>query len=522
MQLPSSTKILVVGGGPAGSTAATLLAREGFEVTLVEKAIFPRYHIGESLLISVQPIIDLLGAREAVEAHGFQRKKGVLWEWGGERWLFDWKKLRYDYTFHVKREEFDEILLRNAQKNGVKVFEGIDISRLEFDGERPVAAKWSKSSTGESGTIQFEFLLDASGRAGLMATQYLRSRMFMKAFQNVATWGYWKGATIPEVEVEGPITVGSIPYGWIWGIPLRDQTMSVGLVIHQELFKEKRATQSVEEIYHEGLKASPLFQDVVLKGATLEPQIRTETDYSYISRTLAGPGFFLVGDSGAFIDPLLSSGVHLAMHSALLAAASVKSIIAGEVDMASATEFYQRCYQGHFLRWALIVASFYEVNARKETYFWTAQQLAHEELGVFNMSQADMKDVFATMVSGVVDLGDAQNAGRLQKGAERVHQYLDDDGREEDVTALLQKSKQRIFEYLDRVKNRDSRAAMQRYKAGGTETFSMGLDADGAVGGLYVTTEPRLGLLRKVVEERAEAATEAPAPAAPPPAVAEV
>src|SRR5437773_8293611 len=128
-----STQVLVVGGGPAGSTTATLLAREGFDVTLIEKEVFPRYHIGESLLPSCLEILDLIGAREKVEAYGFQRKDGGYFAWGNESWELDFTKLRHPYSFQVVRAEFDQLLLEHAKSQGVKVYEGREIRGLTFE-----------------------------------------------------------------------------------------------------------------------------------------------------------------------------------------------------------------------------------------------------------------------------------------------------------------------------------------------------------------------------------------------------
>src|SRR6266705_1811594 len=403
----ASTQILVIGGGPAGSTTATFLAREGFDVTLIEKEVFPRYHIGESLLPSCLEILELMGAREKIEAYGFQRKGGGYFSWGKDAWVLDFAPLRYPYSFQVVRSEFDQLLLEHAKSQGVKVFEGTEVRSLSFDGDRPRGASWSQVVGGsDRGELSFDYLVDASGRAGVMAMRYLKNRHYHNAFQNVAIWGYWTGAGRMDFAPEGAIANGAIPDGWLWGIPLHDETMSVGLVQHKTTFKEKRQqSASLEEIYMSAINECPLITNLLKSATLVSDNLQTEQDYSYMANSISGPGYFLVGDAACFIDPLLSTGVHLATHGSMLAAASLASLIRGEVTQEQALAFYEHSYRHAYLRLMVIVSGLYQQYNGKESYFWQAQQLSHND----HNDPSALQEAFLFIVSGVEDQQDIAN-----------------------------------------------------------------------------------------------------------------
>jgi flavin-dependent dehydrogenase len=460
----SSTQILVVGGGPAGSTTATLLAREGFDVTLVEREVFPRYHIGESLLPSCLEILDMTGAREKIEAYGFQRKGGGYFSWGKDSWVLDFAPLRYPYSFQVMRSEFDQLLLEHAKSQGVKVFEGTEIRSLSFDGDRPRSATWSQVGRSDIGEISFDYLVDASGRAGIMAMHYLKNRHYHNAFQNVAIWGYWGGAGRMSFAPEGAIANGAVPDGWLWGIPLHNGTMSVGLVLHKTTFKEKRAEgASLEQIYLTAIDSCPLIADLV-KPAKLVTNMKTEQDYSYIAGSLTGPGYFLVGDAACFIDPLLSTGVHLATHSAMLCAASIASAIRGEVTEQQAMAFFEQSYRQTYLRLMAIVSGMYQQYDGKETYFWQAQQLTHHDYD----DGAAMMEAWLYVVSGMEDVKDRGKPRRELEIADPADAYS------------------QPIEVADR--------AAVLYNLYNKVFFGTSMSPERASDGLYVTTKPRLGL----------------------------
>jgi flavin-dependent dehydrogenase len=481
--IPVRTQALVIGGGPAGSTTATLLARNGVDVTLLESSRFPRYHIGESLLPSILPVMDLLGAREKMEAYGYTRKQGAYLEWGRESWPLNFGELAGDrtYAFQVIRSEFDQMLLQHAAEQGAHVFEGVEVRSLHFEGDRPVRAgyliKSENGETGEMGEISFDYLIDASGRNGVMANHYLKNRRYHDVFKNIAFWGYWKDYDRLGTGRAGDIAVGSIPNGWLWGIPLHDGTMSVGVVLHKDALAAKRGT-SMDDIYCQSIEASPLLSRV-LENATLVSPLKTETDYSYTAEQFSGPGYFLAGDAACFLDPLLSSGVHLATFSGMLSAASISSILSGEVTEEEAISFFEKSYRQAYLRFLVFLSAFYDINRGKDAYFWEAQRLTPADV-----DSSNLKAAFLKLVTGLKDLSDAQ---------EDTHHFV------------LETMSQRISENLSFRKDKQALEALEgealaeaRENANFFSSVEgmFALNKEEAVDGLYVTTEPRLRLAR--------------------------
>lgn len=452
----ASTRVLVIGGGPAGSTAATLLARQGFEVTLLEAERFPRYHIGESILPSCLPILDLLGARDKIEAHGFVRKGGAYFEWGPEQWELNFDHLRdaNAYSYQVVRSEFDQLLLEHARSQGVQVCEGVCAQQVEFDGERAARIRWSPTHDRLSGgTTSFDFLVDASGRAGLLANGRLKSRRFHQAFQNVALWAYWRGARKLDRGPAGAIAVCSVPNGWFWAIPLHDGTTSVGLVISKAGFAESRTRLGgVAEVYAHHLAECPRIAELV-EPAERVSDFKAEQDYSYVSDRFAGPGFVLAGDAACFLDPLLSTGVHLATFSGMLAAASIGSLLRGEVTETPALDFYGRAYRQAYERLLILVSLFYR-SYRREAQFFEADKLTRRERHLLQLYES-----FLHIVSGVEDLADARDSA------------------------------------LDIVASRLLLSGTPAAAAG--DLMQVPTSPENAVAGLYLVTEPVLGLRRQ-------------------------
>jgi flavin-dependent dehydrogenase len=418
----------------------------------------------------------VLGAREKMEQMGFTRKDGAFLEWGDERWGLNFGELSANctYAFQVERADFDNMLLQHAASLGVTVCEGVEVQTLAFDGDRPCSATWVRQAgdgaSPERGEINFDYLVDASGRSGVMGTKYLQNRRYHKIFQNVAIWAYWKDADRMATGREGDIACGSIPAGWLWAIPLRDGTTSVGVVVHRDSVVSR--TGSVDDLYFDSIEQSPFIKGIVEPG-TMVSKTYTEQDYSYASQRFCGPGYYMVGDAACFLDPLLSSGVHLATYSGLLAAASIGSTLRGEVNDEEAAGFFEKCYRQAYLRFLVFLSAFYDVGRKKESYFWEAQRLTEQDV-----QASDLKQAFLKLVSGVKDMSDVQSdAHRLV--LETMTKRID-----ENLTMRRDKMALATMDGVERERAQDN----GRFFSSVEGLFA--LNEGEAVEGLYVATSP--------------------------------
>jgi geranylgeranyl reductase family protein len=316
---------IVIGGGPSGSTVAARLAQRGRKVLLAEKERFPRFHIGESMLPCAMPLLEQLGVMPALLAHGFLPKYAAEFVTAdgslSQRYSFDAGLIPgAPSAFEVDRAEFDQLLLQNAAKLGAEVRESTAITRFEI--HREGVEVTLRDGAGSETSASAPLLIDASGQSSFLAGK-LGLREMDRDLKNFAVFSHFEGAERYSGVREGDISVVLVPGGWWWVIPLAGGRTSVGQVGPASMLRGRKPD---EQYFHERIAQTP-FLAQRLKNAKRVNEVRAISDYSYVSKRLAGDRFVLVGDAGAFIDPVFSTGVYLGMVGAFKAAEAVDAAL---------------------------------------------------------------------------------------------------------------------------------------------------------------------------------------------------
>jgi len=371
-----SADVIVIGGGPGGSTAATMLACKGWRVLLLERERFPRQHIGESLLPASMPVLEELGVLPAVQAAGFLPKWGATMVWGTERtpwsWYFRETNQRYPHAYQVWRPHFDHLLLENSRAHGVEVRESHQVVEVLFEDSRAVGVRY-RADGAEGGIARAQFVVDASGQSTLLGCT-LQVRRWDTFFQNLAVYGYFAGAQHLPAPDDTNIFIESYPHGWFWNIPLHTGWMSVGAVVDSRIGQESILRGGPLEFLREQIMQAP-YTGQMLRNATLACGPFVLKDWSYRSDEVAGDGYILVGDAACFVDPLFSSGVHLALMAGVLAAAYVTTALKDPRMCAAAGQVYKELYDKEYGHFRSMAQLFYASNRSVESYFWEARRL---------------------------------------------------------------------------------------------------------------------------------------------------
>ncbi len=371
--------IVVIGGGPAGSTLSTLLVRQGYRVLLLEREKFPRFHVGESLLPTTQRIWEKLGIAESMQ------HLGNTFKYAGEfRIGLDPRKSDYEYStnlfnniprqklqerpyaYQVERSEFDLFLLNHARQQGVNVCEEAVVKEVLWQGEQATGIRW-RTKDGMEYVTQVECVADCSGRHALIS----RSQKLLVPHPQIKTsavFGHFKHVTRDRGIRQGYFNGYFIENGWFWFIPLHSDTMSVGVVMN-EPETNWWSQKSPEEILLTYINRYKFIRER-FENAEQSSKIRMLRGLPYSSKQAVGNGWILVGDANFFVDPLYSSGVHIAFHSAEKAAEAINLFLQGEREIKPFKQYEQwsKKYQFHVFTTMNLLYKMLKNRVAMETY----------------------------------------------------------------------------------------------------------------------------------------------------------
>ncbi|ACY17993.1 NAD(P)/FAD-dependent oxidoreductase [Haliangium ochraceum] len=416
MRIPSDCDVAVLGAGPAGSSFAALVKKyaPGLRVVVLERARFPRWRIGESTIPVANAVLRDLGVYERLAASDAVKKIGITFVWGKDRqpWNADYLQLAREgagedpgavldvvgqdfaglrreqqsepfTAFNIRRDRFDALLLEQARGFGAEAFEGVRATSVRREGDEMRVA-WSDDD-GASGTLNAGFVLDATGLGALM-TRGRRERD--PHMNNFAVYGYFAGAgwkvTYSGERSHTTVFIASIPHGWIWYFPIAEDVMSVGVVTHRDHFRDRLAGIELETFYREQLAAcpeiAPLLADARLRDDVLPggARVGASQDWSSWAEQPVGPGWAAAGDAAVFVDPILSSGVTLALQSGHRAAYTLLTARAHpEFDRDALWRAYADYLRGEAGAFLKLARFFYGNNRAAESWWWEAQRLVN-------------------------------------------------------------------------------------------------------------------------------------------------
>jgi halogenation protein CepH len=410
---------IIVGGGPGGSTAAAAVAMRGHRVLVLESEKFPRYQIGESLLPpTIHGVCRLIGVADDVARAGFVRKRGGTFKWGAnpEPWTFSFSvspKMAgpTSFAYQVERMKFDKILLDNARRAGAEVREQCTVTGVYEEDGRVCGVHYTDAA-GEKHVVTARYTVDASGHKSRIYRSVGGTRKYSDFFRNIAIFGYFEnGKRMPEPD-SGNILCSAFDDGWFWYIPLTPTITSVGAVVDKE--SADKVQGDPDKMLHELIAQCPLIAEYLSDAKRITEgeygKIRVRRDYSYHQTKFWRPGLALIGDAACFVDPIFSSGVHLATYSGLLAGRSINSSIEGLAGEEESFQEFEARYRREYGVFYKYLMSFYVMHAREDSYFWEAKKIT-------GSTRSEM-EAFVNLVGGLSS-GEFDLAGG-QSIAERV------------------------------------------------------------------------------------------------------
>lgn len=397
----------IIGGGPAGSTIASYLAQAGLSCLILESAVFPRPHVGESLIPATTPVLADIGALKKVDTGGYPRKYGAAWTSAADTRIptlgfelshgfraaeikFNERAqdgVRQDYTYHVDRGQFDLLLLQHAESLGAKVYEGIRVRHVDVSEPEPrVVFAVGRRET----DIRVRMVVDASGRSTFLGRQ-LKLKVSDSVFNQYAIHSWFDGLDRSAVAVNKEqadfIYIHFLPLTdtWVWQIPITDTVTSVGVVTQKKHFT--LAKQNWEKFFWQCVESRPELAEALRNSERVQP-FRPEGDYSYAMREICGDRWMLIGDAARFVDPIFSSGVSVAMNSARIASYDILAAAErGNFDKKSFDTYETRLR--HAVRnWYEFISIYYRLNILFTAFVADPRY----RLDVLKMLQGDVYD----------------------------------------------------------------------------------------------------------------------------------